>query len=227
MDDLVSIVTIVYKYIFAYGHSTETALPCIQNEINLSLSKGIPMTLVLLDLSTVFNTNDTLLSWLSTRLSFTGTALRWFTTYLLDRFQSVKIGSVISKCFKLNSVLGPLLFSQYTSPLSQVIAKYMEVKYSFYADDSQLFTHLSPGNCANSLHQLKACLNDIHTWMFKNKLKLYPDKTEFIVLGSMDKYKWLKGSFPVNILGNYLSPNHVVHNLDVMFDSKFWASPIT
>ena len=63
-------------------------------------------------------------------------------------------------------------------------------------------------------------MNDIHAWMFENKLKLNPEKTEFIVFGSMDKYKWLKDSFPVNILGNCLSPTDVVCNLGVLFDSK-------
>ena len=114
------------------------------------------MAMVLLNLLTTFDTidHDTLLSCLATRFGFTGTVLRWLPTYLLDRSQSVKIGSVISECFKLNfgvllgSVLGPFLFSLYTSPLSQVIAKYMDVKCHFYADDSQLFIHLSPGNCA-------------------------------------------------------------------------------
>ena len=37
----------------------------------------------------------------------------------------------------------------------------------------------------------------------------------------MDKYKWLKYSFPMNILGNCLSPKDVVRNLGVLFDSKF------
>ena len=46
--------------------------------------------------------------------------------------------------------------------LSQVIAKYMDVKYHFYVNDNQLLIHLSPGNCAISFQQLKACLNDIH-----------------------------------------------------------------
>ena len=64
-------------------------------------------------------------------------------------------------------------------------------------------------------------MDDIHIWMFENKLKLNPGKTEFIVLGSMDKYKRLKDSFPVNILGNCLSPKDVVQNMGVLFDSKF------
>ena len=149
-NDLENIIQSAYKA----GHSTETALLCIQNEIHLSLSKGMPTALVLLDLSAAFDTIDldTLLSCLSTRFGFTGTVLMRFTTYLLDRSQSVKIGSVISKCFKLNfgipqgiSVFGPLLFSLNTSPpppLSHLIAKFMDVKYHLYADDFQLSIHL-------------------------------------------------------------------------------------
>ena len=57
--------------------------------------------------------------------------------------------------------------------------------------------------------------------MSENKLKLNPDKTKFIVFGAKDRYKWLSDSFPVNILGNCLSPTDVVHNLGVLFDAKF------
>ena len=57
--------------------------------------------------------------------------------------------------------------------------------------------------------------------MSENKLKLNPDKTEFIVFGAKDRYKWLSDSFPVNILGNCLSPTDVVCNLGVLFDAKF------
>ena len=46
-------------------------------------------------------------------------------------------------------------------------------------------------------------------------------KTEFIVFGAKDRHKWLSDSFPVNILGNCLSPADVVRNLGVLFDAKF------
>ena len=57
--------------------------------------------------------------------------------------------------------------------------------------------------------------------MSENKLKLNPDKTEFIVFGAKDRYKWLSDSFPVHILGNCLSPTDVVRDLGVLFDAKF------
>ena len=69
----------------------------------------------------------------------------------------------------------------------------MDVKYNFYADDSELFSYLSAESCANSFHQLNTCLNDIHTCRFENKLQLNPEKTEFM----------LKDIFLVYILGNW------------------------
>ena len=174
-----------------------------------------------------FGFADTLLSCLSSRFGFAGSALKWFRSYLQDRFQSVKIGSSLSNLFKLKfgvpqgSVLGPLLFSLYTTPLSQVIRKYTGVRYHFYADDTQLFIHLSPDDSLKSFDRLKSCLNDIQVWMSENKLKLNPDKTEFIVFGAKDRHKWLSDSLPVNILGNCLSPADVVRNLGVLFDAKF------
>ena len=69
----------------------------------MSLSKGMLMALVFHLLASFDTTNDdTLLTCLSTRFGFTGTVLKWFTIYLLDPLQSVKIGSVISDCFELN-----------------------------------------------------------------------------------------------------------------------------
>ena len=97
--------------------------------------------------------------------------LKLFGSYLQDCFQSVKIGSAVSDLFKLKfdvrqgSVLGPLLFFLYTTFLSQVIRKFTGVKYHFYADDTQLFVHLSPEDSLKCVDCLTSCLNDIHVWM--------------------------------------------------------------
>ena len=114
------------------GHSTETALLSIKNEVHLSLSRGESTALVLLDLSAAFNTIDhaTLLSCLQIWFGVGGSVLKWFTSYLTDRYQSIKIGSTLSDVCKLlysiphGSVLGPLLFSLYTTPLSLIISKH-------------------------------------------------------------------------------------------------------
>ena len=43
-----------FQSAYKVGHSTETALLCIKNEIHLALSKGMPTALVLPDLSAFF-----------------------------------------------------------------------------------------------------------------------------------------------------------------------------
>ena len=60
--------------------------------------------------------------------------------------------------------------------------------------------------------------------MFTNKLKLNPDKTEFILIGSKNNRKQLLPHFPIDILGNQVSPAQSVKNLRVLFDSNFTFS---
>ena len=59
------------------GHSTETALLSIKNEVHLSLTRGEPTALVLLDLSAAFDTIDhnILLGYLKSWFGLGGTAL--------------------------------------------------------------------------------------------------------------------------------------------------------
>ena len=57
--------------------------------------------------------------------------------------------------------------------------------------------------------------------MFTNKLKLNPDKTEFILIGSKNNRKQLLPHFPINIISNQVSPAQSVRNLGDVFDSNF------
>ena len=56
---------------------------------------------------------------------------------------------------------------------------------------------------------------------FQNKLKLNPDKTEFMLIGNKCHRKKFVSKFPTNILGNNLSPTDHARNLGVNFDSDF------
>ena len=57
--------------------------------------------------------------------------------------------------------------------------------------------------------------------MSASKLKLNPDKTEFILFGSKKQRERLNVCFPIDILGNPLHPTKSVRNLGVWFDSDF------
>ena len=172
------------------GHSN--CFIVYKNEVHLSLAHGEPTALVLLDLSAAFDTIDhnILLGYLKSWFGLGGTALRWFASYLRNRCQANKIGSTLSELSNLiygvpqGSLLGPLLFSLYTTPLSKIIRLQPHIKFHFYADDTQLYIHLSHKSASLALAKLNACLRDVQEWMSLSKLKLNPEKTEFIVFGS-------------------------------------------
>jgi len=70
-------------------HSTESAMLVVHNDIVCVIDQGHVVGLVLLDLSSTFDTVDhsTLLSVLHIRFSVTGQSLAWFHSYLTDRAQ--------------------------------------------------------------------------------------------------------------------------------------------
>ena len=82
-------------------------------------------------------------------------------------------------------------------------------------------SYLSRRTHSHSIQKLKNCLNDIQTFIFTNKLKLNPDKTKFILIGSKNNRKQLLPHFPITIHGNQVSPAQSVKNLGVVFHSNF------
>ena len=122
------------------------------------------------------------------------------------------------------SVLGPLLFSLYTTPLSKIIRLHLHITFHFYADNTQLYIHLSHKNDCAAFAKLNACLHDVQRWMSRSKLKFNPEKTEFIVFGSKAQRRKISSHFPVSILGSLLHPVDSVRNLGVWFDAEFSSS---
>ena len=57
--------------------------------------------------------------------------------------------------------------------------------------------------------------------MALSKLKLNPEKTEFIVFGSKAQHQKISSPFPVSIFGSLLHPVYFVKNLGVWFDEEF------
>src|SRR6218665_930096 len=113
---------------------------------------------------------------------------KWFQSYLSSRSFSVKACSHSSQLLPLScgvlqdSVLSPLLFTLYTTPLSHLIQSF-SVDHHLYADDTQLFISFSQASFSTSIAQLLSVVNQISQWMSSNLLRLNPSKTEFIIIG--------------------------------------------
>ena len=79
---------------------------------------------------------------------------------------------------------------------------------------------LDSRNFNSSITELTNCLEAVQAWMGNSKLKLNPDKMEFIVIGDNQIRSSLKSSFPVSLLGNIMEPAELVKNLGVILDAK-------
>ena len=127
--------------------------------------RGKLTALSLLDLSAAFDTiyHDLLLSRLTEWFGIDGVVLQCVRSYLTGCSQLVKGNGVLSTPQLLlcglpqGSVLDPLLFTMYTTPLSSIITA-LGLKHHLYADDTQIYTSFVAEDIAQSLIVVQNCM---------------------------------------------------------------------
>ena len=210
----------------------DTLLPSRNKAENLNMQPSHldhlePEQMQLLDLSAAFDTIDhtILFNCLQHWYGIDGVVLKWVQSYLNSRKQRIKIDGHLSDAFQLpygfpqGPVLGPLLFTLYPTPLSSLISQF-NVTQHLHADDTQIYLELASRNFDSSITELTNCLEAVQAWMENNKLKLNPDKMEFIVIGDDQIRSSLKSSFPVSLLSKSMEPAESVKNLGVVRDAE-------
>ena len=111
-------------------HNTETALVRVCNDILMAIDQHCEVVLVLLDLSSAFDSSDhdALLERFHKRYGLSGTVLCRFKSYLSGRTQSVIIKDTessevpVTHVVPQGSVLRPILFAHFFAPLEDIIA---------------------------------------------------------------------------------------------------------
>ena len=125
-------------------YSTELALLlALNNNIYQAIDEGSLTVLISLDLSAAFYSIDhtILLSRLHTSFGIYGRALAWFHSYLEGCSQFVRIGcstSPVTLCTMgvlQGSVLDPMLFSLFISPIAHIVSSY-DLLQQQYTDDT-------------------------------------------------------------------------------------------
>jgi hypothetical protein len=211
------------------GRNTETALLRVHTDIINAMDKGRVTCVILLDLSAAFDTvnHDLLLERLQFRFGIGGRVASWLKSYLVGRRQQVVIDSVFSESSTLQygvpqgSVLGPLLYTLYTTPVGDICCE-NGISFQIYADDTQNYISFSVNETAANLTRMQKCVSQLKTWMTHNMLKLNTDKTEIIFFGGKVQLNRLRQSYAetaeMNLCGDMIKPATSVRNLGFFMD---------
>ena len=119
----------------------------------------------------------------------------------------------------MGPMLGPVLFTIYLLPLSDIIRKH-NLDYDFYADDGDLYICFKPKDGANkefTRDRIECCIQDNRQWMADNWLKFNDPKTEFMIISSRFAPSV---DFPDFHVGDSLiTPSTSARKLGFIFDS--------
>lgn len=216
-----------YQFGYKSGHSCETLLLKVVNDLLMACDNNLPTILILLDLSAAFDTIEQkiCLEILHDDIGVEGVALKWFESFLIGRTQKVKIGNSYSNETHLRygapqgSVLAPRLFNIYTRSLK----KHMEPsKFSIFgfADDHQLLkSFLSMLQIEALGENLQHCFDRIAEWMNRFCLKLNTGKTKILIVAppAIAQSIVIRGTFVNNDCIRFV---HSAKNLGVILDDE-------
>ena len=178
--------------------STQTALMVMYDRWVQAAAAGQVSGAVLLDLSAAFDLVDPDL--LIQKMEIYGLEagmLSWIHSYLTDRHQAVWQDHTLSEFLHVEvgvpqgSNLGPLFFLIFFNDLPSTLRNEVDS----YADDTTITaTSSKVAEIGNMLTE--DCL-EVSQWMRSNKLKLNPDKTHIMTLGTQQRLRTLDESVQV------------------------------
>ena len=116
------------------------------------------------------------------------------------------------------SVLGPMLFTAYVSPVGDVITS-MGLKHHQYADDTQLYFEVRASHHKDDSNVIEKCTSSVQDWFLVNDLLLNPTKSEVIAVGTAAQHRTTSAG-TVAVAGAPLSFVDNICSLGVQIDSN-------
>nr|CAI5820015.1 unnamed protein product [Callosobruchus analis] len=208
---------------FRRGHSCTTALLKITDDIVSASDIGEYTIVVLLDFSRAFDTiNYSLLLKILKYIGLSVSAVEFFGRYLSNRVQRVILNGDSSEFLSLTSgvpqgsVLGPLLFTIYTS---QLIKSLQHTKLQLYADDTQIYGSFKPENIKAACDVVNADVGRYVDLSADHCLVNNAEKTKVLLFGPRRNRSSMKSKVKIQIHGRDIPIVEQAASLGITLDS--------
>src|SRR5208282_2736316 len=117
------------------------------------------------------------------------------------------------------SVLGPLLFITYVSPVSDIVTSAGLGSHQ-YADDTQLYFAMRHATASHDIDTLRICTERLRCWFLNNGLMLNPDKSEALLVGTRQQRQAVTVVGAVSVAGVDLPLSSELKSLGVIIDEQ-------
>ena len=93
------------------------------------------------------------------------------------------------------------------------------ISHQQFADDTQMYITVSVATALSNISRVEDCLRDLYAWFCCNGLVLNSDKSECILLGTVQRARTLPPFMHINVAGLCVPVSQTIKTLGITFDS--------